>query len=104
RRFRARISEEDMNAKKQREKIRRRANRMAHEAWEAADGNHFDLAVRIIRRAVELNPANPVLWHDQGRLLLELQQDEPAAQAFQAAIQLAPDFAEAYGSLAAIRV
>ena len=36
-------------------------------------------------------------------LLLELGQDESAAQAFQAAIQLAPDFAEAYASLAAIR-
>jgi hypothetical protein len=92
-----------MNAKKQRDKIRRRANRMAQEAWDAAGDNRFDLAVRIIRRAVELNPANPVLWHDQGTLLLELGQDEPAAQAFQAAIQLAPDFAEAYASLAAIR-
>jgi uncharacterized protein len=103
RRVRARFSEEEMNAKKQRDKIRRRANRIAQEAWDAAADNHFDLAVRIIRRAAELNPANPVLWHDQGRLLLELQQDEPAAQAFQAAIQLAPDFAEAYASLAAIR-
>jgi hypothetical protein len=92
-----------MNAKKQRDKIRRRANRMAQQAWDAAEGNHFDLAVRIIRRAVDLNPGNPALWHDQGTLLLELGQDEPAAQAFQAAIQLAPDFADAYASLAAIR-
>jgi tetratricopeptide (TPR) repeat protein len=92
-----------MNSKKQRDKIRRRANRMAQQAWDAADDNHLDLAVRIIRRAVELNPANPVLWHDQGTLLLELGQVEPAAQAFQAVIQLAPDFAEAYASLAAIR-
>ena len=92
-----------MNAKRQRDKIRRRANRLAQEAWDAADENHFDLAVRIIRRAVDLNPANPVLWHDQGMLLLELGQDESAAQAFQAAIQLAPDFADAYASLAAIR-
>ncbi len=93
-----------MNAKKLRDKIRRRASRMAQEAWEAAEENHIELAVRIIRRAVELNPANPALWHDQGTLLLELGQEEPAAQAFQAAIQLAPDFADAYVSLAAIRV
>ncbi len=92
-----------MNAKKQRDKIRRRASRMAEQAWDAADDGHFDLAVRIIRRAVELNPANPALWHDQAALLLELGEDEPAAQAFQAAIQLAPDFADAYASLAAIR-
>jgi len=97
------FTEEDMNAKKQRDKIRRRAGRMAQQAWDAAEDQHFDLAVRIIRRAVELNPANPVLWHDQGMLLLELWLDEPTAQAFQAAIQLAPDFADAYASLAAIR-
>jgi hypothetical protein len=95
--------EEDMNAKKRRDKLRRRANRMAQEAWEAAEAQHFDLAVRIIKRAVELNPSNPVLWHDQAALLLELGQDEPAAQAFQAAIQLAPSFADAYASLASIR-
>ena len=77
-----------MNAKKQREKIRRRANRMAQEAWVAADDNNFDLAIRIIRRAVELNPANPVLWNDQGTLLLELQQDEPALLAsYEAMVQ-----------------
>ena len=92
-----------MNAKKQRDKNRRRASRLAEQAWEAAEDNHFDLAVKIIRRAVDLNPSNPVLWHDQGRLLLELQKDDEAAQSFQAAIQVAPDFAEAYASLAAIR-
>ena len=92
-----------MNAKKQRDKNRRRASRLAQEAWDAADDNHFDLAVKIIRRAVELNPANPVLWHDQGTLLVELQKDDEAAQSFQAAILVAPDFAEAYASLAAIR-
>ncbi len=92
-----------MNSKKLRDKDRRRANRMAEEAWDAAETQNFELAVRIIWRAVQLNPANPVLWHDQGTLLLELHQDELAAEAFQTAIQLAPDFAEAYVSLAAIR-
>jgi Flp pilus assembly protein TadD len=76
---------------------------MAQEAWEAAESCDFALAVRIIRRAVDLNPANPLLWHDQGTLLVELQQDELAAEAFQAAIQLAPSFADPYASLAAIR-
>ena len=92
-----------MSAKKQRDKIRRRANRMAQQAWDAAGDKRFDMAVRIIRRAVDLNSANPVLWNDQGMLLVEAGQDEQAAQAFQAAIQLAPDFAEAYANLAAIR-
>ena len=85
-----------MNAKKQRDKNRRRASRLAQQAWEAADDDNFDLAVKIIRRAVELNPANPVLWNDQGTLLLQLHEDDKAARSFQTAIQAAPDFAEAY--------
>lgn len=92
-----------MNAKKQRDKNRRRANKLAQQAWETADDGHFELAVKIIRRAVDLNPGNPVLWHDQGTLLLQLQDDDNAARSFQAAIQTAPDFAEAYANLAAIR-
>ncbi len=92
-----------MNAKKQREKNRRRASKLAEQAWEASDDDHFDLAAKIIRRAVELNPANPVLWHDQGTLLLQLNEEDQAAASFQAAISAAPDFAEAYASLAAIR-
>ncbi len=92
-----------MNAKKQRDKNRRRASKLAQQAWDAAEDGHFELAVKIIRRAVELHPGNAVLWHDQGTLLLELQKEAEAARSFQAAIQTAPDFAEAYASLAAVR-
>lgn len=92
-----------MNAKKQRDKNRRRASKLARQAWDAADEQRFGLAVKIIGRAVDLNPGNPVLWHDQGTLLLQLREEEQAARSFQAAIQAAPDFAEAYASLAAIR-
>lgn len=92
-----------MNAKKQRDKNRRRASKLAQQAWDAAEDGHFELAVRIIRRAVDINPGNPLLWHDQGTLLLRLQKDGEAARSFQAAIQTAPDFAEAYASLAALR-
>jgi hypothetical protein len=92
-----------MNAKKQRHKDQRRANRLTQQAWEAAADGNFDLAVKMIRRAVELNPASPVLWHDQAALLLELKQDDKAAESFEAAIQLAPTFAESYAGLAALR-
>lgn len=51
-----------MNAKKQREKNRRRANKLAQDAWQAASDERADLAVKIIGRAVDLNPGNPVLW------------------------------------------
>jgi hypothetical protein len=92
-----------MNAKKQRDKNRRRASKLARQAWDAADEQRFGLAVKIMGRAVELNPGNPVLWNDQGTLLLQLQEYEQAARSFQAAIQAAPDFAEAYANLATIR-
>lgn len=92
-----------MNPKKQREKNRRRANKFAHEAWQAAEDSRFDLAVKIIRRAVELNPSNPAIWHDQGSLLVLLGAQDEAAGSFEVAIQLAPEFAQAYADLAAIR-
>lgn len=92
-----------MNAKKQREKTRRRASKLADQAWEAEEEGNLDLALKLIRRGIELHPANPLHWNDQGMLLLQLHQDEQAAESFQAAIHLAPDFAEAYASPAAIR-
>lgn len=91
-----------MNAKKQREKNRRRANKLAEEAWQAVEEDRVDLAVKIIERAIDLNPGNPVLWHDRGSLLVQSGDDDEAAQSFQAAIQLAPDFAEAFAALAAV--
>ena len=88
-----------MNSKKQREKNRRRANKLAQEAWQAVEDERPDLALKIIQRAIDLNPGNPVLWHDQGALLILLGQQEKAADSFQAAIQLAQEFAEAYADL-----
>lgn len=92
-----------MTPKKQREKNRRRANRLAGEAWQAAEDARVELAVKIIRRAVDLNPSNPALWHDQGSLLVLSGQHDDAASSFEAAIQLAPEFAQAYADLAALR-
>lgn len=93
-----------MNAKKAREKNRRRARRLAEQAWEAADDENIDLAIKIIRRAIDLAPGNPQLWNDRGLLYLQLGDDDRAVEAFQACISLAPDFAESYAHLAAIRV
>lgn len=92
-----------MNAKKQRDKNRRRANKLSRQAWDAAEAGRLDLAAKIIARAVELNPGNPVLWHDQGALLAQWREEDQAARCFENAIQAAPDFAEAYASLAAVR-
>jgi Flp pilus assembly protein TadD len=61
-----------MTAKKQRDKNRRRALQLAGQAWEAADADNLQLALKIIRRAVDANPSNPVLWHDQGTFFVRV--------------------------------
>jgi hypothetical protein len=93
-----------MNPKKQKEKGRRRARKLADQAWEAADAGNLDLAEKIIRRAVAAQPDNPVLWNDLGLVLGLRQKDIEAADAFRAAINLAPTFADPYDHLAALRV
>lgn len=93
-----------MNPKKQKEKDRRRARKLADEAWEAADQGNLDLAEKIIRRAVAAQEDNPVLWNDQGMLLVLRQKDLDAADAFRAAISLAPTYAEPYAHLATLRL
>ena len=93
-----------MNPKKQKEKDRRRARKLADEAWDAADQGNLDLAEKIIRRAVAAQEDNPVLWNDQGMLLVLRQKDLDAADAFRAAISLAPTYAEPYAYLATLRL
>lgn len=92
-----------MNPRKQKEKDRRRARKLADEAWEAVnDGNH-DLGEKIIRRAVAAQEDNTVLWNDLGLVLVLRKKEAEAAEAFRSAISLAPTFAEPYARLAALR-
>ena len=93
-----------MNPKKQKEKDRRRSRKLAEQAWEAAHAGNLDLAEKIVRRAVLAQLDNPVLWTDQGVILGLRQNDAEAAEAFRAAISLAPAFAEPYAHLATLRV
>ncbi len=91
-----------MNPKKQKEKERRRARKLADEAWEAAQEEKLDLAEKIIRRATATQVENPVLWNDQGMILMLRQKEVEAEEAFLAALSLAPTYAEPYHHLAAI--
>ena len=93
-----------MTAKKLRDKKRRRAAKLANQAWEAAEEEDFLFARKLIQRAIGLAPANPRLRCDEGLLAVMEGDDEQAARAFQDAISLAPDFAEAYAELADLRV
>jgi uncharacterized protein len=92
-----------MTAKKQKEKERRRARKMADEAWEAVAAGNLDLAGKLSQRAVTTQPDNPRLWNDRGRILLLSSDDHEADRAFRYAIRLARDFPEPYHHLAAIR-
>lgn len=92
-----------MTAKKQKEKERRRARKMADQAWEAVDGDNFDLARKLIQRAVTVQPDNPRLWNDCGRILLLNSELNEADRAFRYAIRMARDFAEPYHHLASLR-
>jgi hypothetical protein len=93
-----------MHPKKQKEKDRRRARKLAEQAWDAVSAGNLDLAEKIVRRAVAAQPDNPVLWVDQGAILGLRQKEAESADAFRAAISLAPTFAEPYARLAALRV
>ncbi len=93
-----------MNPKKQKQKDRRRARKLAEQAWEAVNAGNLDLAEKIIRRAVAAQSDNPVLWNDQGRILGFRQNEAEAAESFRAALSLAPSFAEPYSNLATLRV
>src|SRR5207248_11244538 len=63
-----------------------------------------DLAEKIVRRAVAARVDNPVLWVDQGMILGLRGKEAESADAFRAAISLAPAFAEPYARLAALRL
>jgi hypothetical protein len=93
-----------VNPKKQKQKDRRRARKLAEEAWDAVNGGNLDLGEKIIRRAVAAQEDNPVLWNDRGVILALRGKEAEAADAFRAAVSLAPAFAEPYARLAALRV
>jgi hypothetical protein len=98
-----RREEDFVNPKKQKEKDRRRARKLADDAWDAANQNNLDLAEKIIRRAVAAQFDNPVLWNDQGMILSLRGKEAEAAEAFRSALSLAPTFAEPLAGLAALR-
>jgi hypothetical protein len=93
-----------MNPKRQKMKDRRRARKLADEAWQAVEADNLDLAEKIIRRAVAAQPDNPVLWNDQGMILGLRSNEAESAEAFRAAISMAPTYAEAFANLAALRI
>jgi hypothetical protein len=93
-----------MNAKKQKDKERRRARKLAEEAWEAVDAGNLSLAQKLSHRAVTTQLDNPRLWNDRGRILLLSGNPHEADRAFRYAIRLARDYAEPYHYLAGIRM
>jgi hypothetical protein len=97
-----RLGGRSMNPKRIKAKERRRARKLAEEAWESVQQEQLDLAEKIIRRATATQPENPVLWNDQGMILALCNKEADAERAFYAALSLVPHFAEPYHHLAAI--
>src|SRR5262245_50761402 len=93
-----------MTPKTQKAKDRRRARTLPEQACEAVHADHPDLAEKIVRRAGAVQVDNPVLWVDQGMILGLRGKEAESADAFRAAISLAPTFADPYARLAALRV
>src|SRR4029450_458472 len=93
-----------MNPKKQKEKDRRRAKKLAEQAWEAVDAGNLDLAEKIIRRAVAAQSDNPVLLDDQGVILRFRGKEAEAGESVRTALSTAPTFAEPFAHLAALRI
>jgi uncharacterized protein len=92
-----------MSAKRDKEKERRRARKLAEEAWQAVEAGKLELAEKIIRRAATTQPENPRIWNDRGVILAMRGNDVEADRSFRYAIRLAREFAEPYHHLAALR-
>jgi hypothetical protein len=92
-----------MTPKKQKEKERRRARKLADEAWQAVEAGNLDLAEKLIRRAVTTQGDSARLWNDHGLILLLRDNEGEADRDFRYAIRLARDFAELNHHLAALR-
>src|SRR5262245_51869995 len=93
-----------MTPKTQKAKDRRRARTLPEQACEAVHADHPDLAEKIVRRAGAVQVDNPALCVDQGMILGLRGKEAESADAFRAAISLAPTFAEPYARLAALRI
>jgi Flp pilus assembly protein TadD len=70
-----------------------------HQHWEAVEEasellveQQFQEALQELKRVIEADPNNPYAYQLLGSVLWELQQLEPARDAFKAASLLAPDF------------
>ncbi|TXS90685.1 tetratricopeptide repeat protein [Parahaliea maris] len=65
--------------------------------------DRLDLSLRELQRSVELKSRNAPAWNDLGNTQRDLGQLEQAAQSYQRAIKLDPDYALAHCALAQLR-
>jgi hypothetical protein len=91
-----------MSRQSKTQKSKRRADKLALQAWSAVEEGDLQLAKKIIKRATDERPANPLLWLDLGLISGLQNEDADAEKAFQSAIFLAPSLVEAYIHLAAL--
>jgi len=67
-------------------------------------GGASDWAVKSYEKAGELEPANPYVWTELGRVYLAEEDNEKAKEQFEKALSLKPDYASAHFQLANISI
>src|SRR4051812_18325024 len=62
------------------------------EAAELMQEGQYDKALVTLRDAIKASPSNPYAYNFLGHALYELNQIEPARDAYRAAVRLSPDY------------
>lgn len=73
------------------------------EATNAIRNDDFTAAVDKYRKAIQVNPDNPVLYQELGLLLKKEEKWPEAVNAFQKAVNLSPEYSEAWRELGVVQ-
>lgn len=92
-----------MSSQKQRNRARRRAEKLMDTALAAVHDGRLIKAERNSLQAIEIGRVNPRLWLDHGRVMRAVGKMDEATEAVRQAIALAPKYAEAFAELASMQ-
>ncbi len=79
-------------------------HRTDHVTRQGLERGNYMLVIADLDEAIALTPLNPYLYYNKGIILTEMSEFDSAEKAFDQAIQLKPDFGEAYYNRAFVRL
>jgi tetratricopeptide (TPR) repeat protein len=85
-----------LSSKRERQRTKKRSERLRNDAWRALARGEEALAWKLIVRALEGGPGNARSWRDQGAILVRLGRETEAEASFERATQLAPLWPESW--------